>query len=331
MELLSEIWDKTTDAINAVTEGVSDGLMRLFGNSNERQIRRMRPIVARINEMEPAHPGPLRRRAAGQDGRVPPAARRGADPRRRPARGVRRLPRGGPPVPQDAALRRPAHGRHGPPRRQHRRDGHRRGQDPRRHPGRLSQRARGQGRPRRHRQRLPRPPRRRVDEPALQRPGPDRRRDPVGHGLGRAAGHLRPRHHLRHQQRVRLRLPPRQHEAVARAAGPGAAQLRDHRRGRLDPDRRGPDPADHLRPGLRRRPQVRRGRPDRPAPQERTSTSRSRRRSGPPTSTTTASARPSGSPGSRASTPPATWSGRTSSTTRSRPTTSTGRTATTSS
>ena len=54
MELLSEIWDKTTDAMNAVTEKASDGLMRIFGNSNERQIRRMRPIVARINEMEPA-------------------------------------------------------------------------------------------------------------------------------------------------------------------------------------------------------------------------------------------------------------------------------------
>ena len=54
MELLSDIWDKTTDTANALTERVSDGLMRLFGNSNERQIRRMRPIVARINEMEPA-------------------------------------------------------------------------------------------------------------------------------------------------------------------------------------------------------------------------------------------------------------------------------------
>ena len=55
MELLSGIWDKTTDAMNAVTEKASDGLMRIFGNSNERQIRRMRPIVARINEMEPSH------------------------------------------------------------------------------------------------------------------------------------------------------------------------------------------------------------------------------------------------------------------------------------
>ncbi len=54
MELLTELWDKTTDALNAMTEGVSNGLIRLFGNSNERQIRRMRPIVARITEMEPA-------------------------------------------------------------------------------------------------------------------------------------------------------------------------------------------------------------------------------------------------------------------------------------
>src|SRR4051812_44364341 len=54
MELLSEIWDKTTDALSAVSEGVSDGLIRLFGNSNERQIRRMRPIVTAINELEPA-------------------------------------------------------------------------------------------------------------------------------------------------------------------------------------------------------------------------------------------------------------------------------------
>src|SRR3954454_21246023 len=54
MELLSEIWDKTTDALSAMSEGVSEGLIRLFGNSNERQIRRMRPVVGRINELEPA-------------------------------------------------------------------------------------------------------------------------------------------------------------------------------------------------------------------------------------------------------------------------------------
>src|ERR1700712_2542297 len=54
MELITDLWDKTTDALTAMTEGVSNGLVRLFGNSNERQIRRMRPVVARINELEPA-------------------------------------------------------------------------------------------------------------------------------------------------------------------------------------------------------------------------------------------------------------------------------------
>ena len=53
MELLSDIWDKTTDAFTSVSEGVSGGLIRMFGNSNERQIKKMRPVVARINEFEP--------------------------------------------------------------------------------------------------------------------------------------------------------------------------------------------------------------------------------------------------------------------------------------
>ncbi len=54
MELLSEIWDKTTDAFTALSEGVSEGLVRLFGSSNERRIRHMRATVDRINELEPA-------------------------------------------------------------------------------------------------------------------------------------------------------------------------------------------------------------------------------------------------------------------------------------
>ena len=53
MELLNELWDKTTDAMTQFSEGVSEGLIRIFGNSNERQIRRMRPIVERINSLEP--------------------------------------------------------------------------------------------------------------------------------------------------------------------------------------------------------------------------------------------------------------------------------------
>ncbi len=67
MELLSEIWDKTTDAFTALSENVSEGLVRLFGSSNERQIRQMRPMVAQINELEPAMHGVVGGRAPGQD------------------------------------------------------------------------------------------------------------------------------------------------------------------------------------------------------------------------------------------------------------------------
>ena len=77
----------------------------------------------------------------------------------------------------------------------------------------------------------------------------------------REARAVRLRHHLRHEQRVRLRLPPRQHGRQRR--GPGAARqrdqlvaalLRDRRRGRLDPHRRGAHAAHHLGPGRPTRP-----------------------------------------------------------------------------
>ena len=50
-------------------------------------------------------------------------------------------------------------------------------------------------------------------------------RDPERHGHGRAAEGLRLRHHLRHEQRVRLRLSPRQHAA----GGPRRRPLSDKR------------------------------------------------------------------------------------------------------
>ena len=80
------------------------------------------------------------------------------------------------------------------------------------------------------------------------------------------------RHHLRHQQRVRLRLPPRQHAVQPRRHRPARAPLRDRGRGGLDPDRRGADPAHHLgarpqrgEPG----PALREGEPGDPAAQAR--------------------------------------------------------------
>ena len=57
---------------------------------------------------------------------------------------------------------------------------------------------------------------------------------------------VRRRRHLRHQLGVRLRLPARQHGRLARGVRPARPRLRDRRRGRQHPDRRGPHPADHL-------------------------------------------------------------------------------------
>src|SRR5574341_922387 len=63
------------------------------------------------------------------------------------------------------------------------------------------------------------------------------------------AAQLRRRHHPRHQQRVRVRLPAGQHGAVHRRPGAARPPLRHRGRGRLDPGGRGPDPAHHLRSG----------------------------------------------------------------------------------
>ena len=135
----------------------------------------------------------------------------------------------------------------GAARRPHRRDEDRRGQDADLDPARLPQRPHRRGRPHRHRQRLPGQARRRVDggHPPLPRPGG--RGDPGHHAAAGAPARLRRRHHPRHQQRVRLRLPARQHGRVHRGPGPARPRLRHRRRGRLHPGRRGPHPADHLR------------------------------------------------------------------------------------
>ncbi len=57
------------------------------------------------------------------------------------------------------------------------------------------------------------------------------------------------RRHLRHQHRVRLRLPARQHGPLQGRHGPARPRLRHRRRGRLDPGRRSPHAAHHQRPG----------------------------------------------------------------------------------
>ena len=125
-------------------------------------------------------------------------------------------------------------------------------------PGR-AELARRPRRPPRDRQRLPRPPRRDVDEADLRHARRERRRAPEHAALRGEAGRLRRRRDLRHQLRVRVRLPPRQHgeddrgevparrPAEARGGQVAVPHVRDRRRGRQHPDRRGADAADHLR------------------------------------------------------------------------------------
>ncbi len=81
----------------------------------------------------------------------------------------------------------------------------------------LSRVHRGEAGPRGHGERLPGAARPRLDLPVLPRPRADRGCDPsVPHAArGPQEGDVRMRRGLRHHQRVRLRLPPRQHEAPA--------------------------------------------------------------------------------------------------------------------
>src|SRR6185503_1728375 len=63
------------------------------------------------------------------------------------------------------------------------------------------------------------------------------------------ARRVRLRHHVRHEQRVRLRLPARQHGRAARAPRPARVRVRDRGRGGLGPHRRGTHAAHHLGAG----------------------------------------------------------------------------------
>ncbi len=192
-------------------------LAKVIGTQNERELKRLYPLVGEINALEPtiqalsddqlrAKTHEFRERIGG-----------GETLGRFAARGVRGGPRSRPPRAEHAALRRPAGRRQRAAQGHDRRDEDRRGQDARCHAAGLPERARGQGRPCRHGERLPRPPRLRVDGPDLPLPRHVGRRHPARHERRRAAAGVRRRHHLRDQQRVRLRLPPRQHEVRARA------------------------------------------------------------------------------------------------------------------
>ena len=188
---------------------------------------------------------------AAPDRGLPGAVRQRREPRRPARRGVRHRAGGGLAGARPAPLRRAAHGRHGPALRLDRRDEDRRGQDPRLDAARVPQRPVGTGHARDHGERLPGRAGRGLDGPGPPVPrahrGPGEPRAPR---LQRQARGLRLRRHLRHEHGVRLRLPARQHGALARAHGAEGPRLRHRRRGRLDPHRRGAHPAHHLGPGL---------------------------------------------------------------------------------
>ncbi len=183
-------------------------------------------------------------------GRRAARARQGRRVARRPAaRGLRAHPRGRPPHPRPAPLRRPADRRHGPALRRDRRDEDRRGQDPDRDPAGLPQHPRRATPSTWSRSTTTSPAATPSGWPRSTRPSGspssaiqegDDPRDP--------AREVRLRRHLRHQLGVRLRLPARQHGRLARGVRPARPRLRDRRRGRQHPHRRGADPADHLRP-----------------------------------------------------------------------------------
>ncbi len=197
------------------------------------------------------------RRAAGSDGRPARAGAQRREARRPAARDLRDRARGRQARDGHAPFRRAADRRHGPAFRLDRRDAHRRGQDPHRDAAGRAELAARHRRAPRDGQRLPRPPRRGVDVADLQGARHAGRRPAEHAGLRGEARRLRRRRHVRHELGVRLRLPARQHGDVAGGEGPARPSLRDRRRGRQHPHRRGAHAADHLRPARGRGRHVR--------------------------------------------------------------------------
>ena len=208
---------------------------KLLSFGADKELKRYQKTVVKINDLEPTYTAmsdeELRQQTELFRGRLEAGGAAG----RPAARGLRGRARDVAPRHRDAPLRRAAHRRHGPARGPDRGDEDGRGQDPRVHARRLPQRARGQGRAHRHRERLPRQARLRVDGPHLPVPGDERGPAPERHAARPEAPRLRRRRHLRHELRVRLRLPARQHGRPPAAARPARSRLRHRRRGRLHP------------------------------------------------------------------------------------------------
>ena len=46
-------WDDFTDKLSVIGEKTGRMLKNMFGSENERMIRRLEPLVAKVNELEP--------------------------------------------------------------------------------------------------------------------------------------------------------------------------------------------------------------------------------------------------------------------------------------
>ncbi len=194
-------------------------LKTIIGSKNQRELRRLQPIVRQINEIEQGlssvSDDELRAKtlawkeelSAIQDNEQLAARleeilpevfavvkKRRPPPHRAPPflHGLRPAGHLG-----DGSFRRPAHRRNGPASGPDCGNGDRRRQDPRRHAPCFPERAHRARCPCRDGQRLPRPPRRRVDGAALRVPRSHHRNHPARPAAGCPPRAIRHRHHLR--------------------------------------------------------------------------------------------------------------------------------------
>ncbi len=219
-------------------------ITKVFGNKHERDVKRLQPHGRSDQRARDRDPGAFRPGPARQDRGVPPRARRRQDPRRSARARFRGRPRGGSPGRSACGTTTSSWSAAW---------SCTRARSPRCGPARARRSS----------------PLCRVYLNALAGKGVHivtvndylARRDAEWMGriyrfLGLAVGVVQHdisdaerraayagRHHLRHEQRARLRLPARQHEVRPRRDGAARSLLRHRRRGRLDPHRRGPHAA----------------------------------------------------------------------------------------
>ena len=74
--------------VGLIAGGIAADPKKVFGSSNDRELKRLRPLVAQVNEFEAALQRPQRRGAARQDRRVPRPSARGQRERERSRAGA---------------------------------------------------------------------------------------------------------------------------------------------------------------------------------------------------------------------------------------------------